>query len=116
MPLLDMFKSEQQSFELIFPREGPFDTHPQRMDRFIEEPLPSTLGGFAIAWVFFDVRNQARIEDELPIVSGIKTAIEVEIGASQVHTHLFRHLLQRFQALRQQHHIRFIDGPHGDGS
>src|SRR5262245_39510041 len=36
--------------------------------------------------------------------------------ASQVLPHLYRHLLQRFQALRQQHHIRFIDGRHGDGS
>jgi hypothetical protein len=36
VPLLDTFKSEQELLELIFPREGPFDTHPQRMDRFIE--------------------------------------------------------------------------------
>ena len=91
-----MFKSEQQSFELIFPREGPFDPHPQRMDRFIEEPLPSTLGGFAIAWVFFDVRNHAHIENAFAVVRGIKAAIEVEIGASQVQTYLLRHLLQRF--------------------
>ncbi len=36
VPLLDAFKSEQQPLELIFPGKGPFDTHPQRMDRFIE--------------------------------------------------------------------------------
>jgi hypothetical protein len=27
MPLLDTFKSQQQSFELIFPGKGPLDTH-----------------------------------------------------------------------------------------
>jgi hypothetical protein len=29
MPLLDTFKAEQQSFELIFPRKGALDAHPQ---------------------------------------------------------------------------------------
>jgi len=70
------------------------------MNRFIEEPLSSTLGGFAIAWIFFDVRNHARIEDALPIGSGLKAAIEVEIGTFEVQTDLFRHVLSRFQALR----------------
>jgi hypothetical protein len=45
MPLLDTFKSEQQSFELIFPREGTFDAHPQRMDGFVKEAFPSALRG-----------------------------------------------------------------------
>jgi len=40
VPLLDTFKSEQEPLELIFPRESPFDTHPQCMDSFIEnDPL-----------------------------------------------------------------------------
>ncbi len=51
VPLLDTFKSEQEPLELIFPRESPFDTHPQCMDSFIEEPLPSTFRGFAIELV-----------------------------------------------------------------
>jgi hypothetical protein len=49
------------------------------MDSSVEEPLPPTLGGLAIAWVFFDVGNQPRIEDHLPIVDRIKAAIEVDI-------------------------------------
>src|SRR5947209_20520674 len=53
--LLDAFKSEQQPLELVFPRKGPFDTHPQCMDGCIEEPLASALGGFAIAGILFDV-------------------------------------------------------------
>ena len=39
MPLLDTFKSEQQSLELIFPRKGALDTHPQGMDGGIKQPL-----------------------------------------------------------------------------
>jgi hypothetical protein len=86
------------------------------MDSFVESPLPSTLGGFASAWVCFEVRHHARIENTLAIVGGITATIEVEIGASQVHPHLLSHLLQRFQALRQQHHICCIHGSYWDGS
>ena len=44
VPLLDAFKTEQQPLELIFPRKGPLDPHPQRMDGGVEEALTSTLG------------------------------------------------------------------------
>ena len=47
--LLNAFKAEQQPLELVFPRKGPLDTHASRLDHGLEEPLPSTLGGFAIA-------------------------------------------------------------------
>ena len=49
VPLLDVFKSEQQPFKLIFPRKGPLDTHAQRMDGFVEEPFASTFGVLAVA-------------------------------------------------------------------
>ena len=58
MPPLDTFKSDQQSFELIFPGKGPFDTHAQRMHRGIEEPLASALGALAVARILGDVGNQ----------------------------------------------------------
>src|SRR6266852_8505059 len=48
VPLLDAFKSEQESLELVFPRKGPFDTHPQRMDGFVEQPLAPALGRLAV--------------------------------------------------------------------
>src|SRR5436190_1330656 len=67
VPLLDAFKSEQQPLELIFPGKGPFDTHPQRIDRGVEEPLAAALGALAVAWVLFDVGNHARIENALAI-------------------------------------------------
>jgi hypothetical protein len=41
---------------------------------------------------------------------------EVDIGASEVNPDLFGYLLQGFQTLRQEHHMRFIDGSHRDGS
>src|SRR5215470_19381286 len=80
MPLLDTFKAEQQSFELIFPREGALDAHPQRMDGFVEEAFPSALRGLAVAGILFDIGDQAGIENALPIVRGIKAAIQVEVG------------------------------------
>src|SRR5882724_5125461 len=65
--------------------------------------------------ILFDVRDHAGVEYALAISDRIKATIEVEIGASQVQPHLFRYLLQRLQALWQQHHIGLIDGCHGDG-
>jgi hypothetical protein len=63
-----------------------------------------------------NVGDHAGIEHALAIVSGIKAAIEVEVGASQVHPDLLGHLLQGLQALGKEHQIRFIHGSHGDGS
>src|SRR5713101_4278605 len=94
MPLLDTFKSEQQSFELIFPREAALDAHPQRMDGFVEEAFPSALRGLAVAGILFDIGDQAGIENALPIVRGIKAAIQVEVGTSEVQPDLLGHLLQ----------------------
>src|SRR5918911_5454154 len=61
VPLLDAFKAEEQPLEFVLPRKGPLDTHSQGMDSGVEQSLPPTLGGLAIAWVFFDVGNQPRI-------------------------------------------------------
>jgi hypothetical protein len=116
MPLLDTFKSEQQSFELIFPREGALDAHPQRMDGCVEEAFPSALRGLAVAGILFDIGDQAGIENALPIVRGIKAAIQIEVGTSEVQPDLLGHLLQGLQALGQEHHIRFIDRRHRDRS
>ena len=63
------------------------------MDGGVEQPLAPTLGGLAVARILFDVGNQARIENALAIVRGIKAAIEIEIGASEVQPDLFGHLL-----------------------
>ena len=65
------------------------------MDGFIEEPLASALGGFAIAGILFDVGDHPRIENALAIRSGVKAAIEIEISPSEVQPDLFGHLLQR---------------------
>jgi hypothetical protein len=114
VPVLDTFKTEQQPLEFVLPRKGPLDTHSQRMDGGVEQPLPPALGVLAVAGILWDIGDQARIEDALPIVCRIKTAIEIEIGPSEVQPDLFGHFLQRLQALRQQHHICFIDRSHRD--
>jgi hypothetical protein len=86
------------------------------MDGGVEQPLPPALGVLAVARILGDVGDQASIENALPIVHGIKTAIEVQVGASEVQPDLLGHLLQGVQALRQQHHIGFIDGSNRQGS
>jgi hypothetical protein len=83
------------------------------VDGGAEQPLPPALGVLAVAGILWDVRDQASTENALAIVRGIKAAIKGEIGASEVHTHRFGHLLQGFQALREQDHVGLIDGRHG---
>ena len=86
------------------------------MDRGVEEPLASALGALAVPGILWDVGDQARIENVRAIACGIKATIEVEIRASEVQPHLFGHAFQRFQTIREQDHIRFIDWRDGEGS
>ena len=69
------------------------------MDGFVEESLAPAFGGLAITGILFDVRDQARVENALAIACGVKAAIEVEVGSTEIYTDLFGHLFQRFQAL-----------------
>jgi hypothetical protein len=84
------------------------------MDRGVAQAVAPTLGGCAIAWVFFDVRHHVRIENALAIVRGSTAAIEVEGGTSHVHPDLLGHLLQGAQTLGKEHHIGLIDRSHRD--
>jgi hypothetical protein len=84
------------------------------MDGGVEEPLAPTFGALAVAGILWNAGDHAGIEDALPIMRGVKAAIEVEIGASEVHPDFFGHLLQGGQALWEQDHIGCIDGRHGD--
>jgi len=47
------------------------------VDRCVEEAFASALRRLAVAGIFFDIGDQAGIENALPVVRGIKTAIEV---------------------------------------
>ena len=84
------------------------------MDGGVEQPLPPALSALAVTGILWNIGNQARIEDALPIVRRIKTALEIELGTSEVPPDLCGHFLQCLQALWQQHHICFIDRSHRD--
>src|SRR5215475_14133556 len=86
------------------------------MDGFVEEAFASALGTLAVPAVLWDVGDQARIEHALAMVRRIKPTIEVERGASEVQPDLSGHLLQSFQTLRQQDHVRLMDGSNRQGS
>src|SRR5215510_16309322 len=89
MSLLDAFKAEQQPLELVFPRKGALDTHPQRMNDFVEEAFAPALRVLAVAGILFDIGDEARIENALAIVCRIKAAIQIEIGPSEIQPDLF---------------------------
>ena len=84
------------------------------MDHFIAEAFAAALGVLAMTRILCAVRNQPRIEYALPIACGIKAAIEVQVGPSEVQPDLFGYLFQRFQALREEDHVGLIDRSHGD--
>ncbi len=84
------------------------------MDRGVEQPLAPTLGALAVPRILLDVGDHTGIENALAIVGGIKAAIEVERGPSEVQPDLFGYLLQGVEALRQQDHVGLVDGSHGD--
>ena len=69
-------------------------------DGGVEQPLPPALGALAVAGILWDIGDQAGIKNALTIVRGIKAAIKVKVGTTEIYTNLFRHLFQRFQALR----------------
>jgi tetratricopeptide (TPR) repeat protein len=62
VPLLNMLKLQEELLELTFPRKGLIDTRPQGMDGGIEELLCPRFGGFAIAWVLFEVGDHTGVE------------------------------------------------------
>ena len=86
------------------------------MDGGIKQAFAASLGTLAVPAVLWDVGDEARIENALAIVRRINATIEVEIGAAEVHPDLFGHLLQGFQTLGQQDHVRLIDGSNRQGS
>src|SRR5208283_1141042 len=79
------------------------------MNGGIEQPLPPTLRGLPIAWVFLDVRYETRVEDRFAIVPGVEPAIQVEVGPLKVQIRESGHALQRVQPLWQEHRICFVD-------
>jgi hypothetical protein len=66
------------------------------MDGGVEEAFATTLRRRAVARILCDVRDQAGIENALPIMRGINTPIEVEIRSAAVQPNLLGYLFQRF--------------------
>ena len=58
------------------------------MDGGVEQAFAAALGALAVTRILFDVGDQAGIEHARVIMGGINATVEVEIGASEVHTHL----------------------------
>jgi hypothetical protein len=64
--------------------------------------------------VISKMRTAARLGNALALGRGIKAAIKVARGPSEVHPALFGSRLQGVEALRQQDHGGLVDGRHGD--
>ena len=85
------------------------------MDHGIEKAFASALGVLAITRIFFDVGDHAGVENAFAIVRGIKATIEVEVGSTEIYTHLCGHLFQRFQAFTRTMSVA-LTGATGTGA
>ena len=115
VPLLEPFKAEQQSLELVFPRKRPLDAHASCVDGRVTEAFAPSLGGLTVEGMLLALGEQAGIKNTRAMVRGVKAAIQVEIGASEVHADLLGSLRHGFQALWEQDHVGLLDRRHGDG-
>ena len=86
------------------------------MDSGVEEAFAAALGELAVTGVLLDIGDEADIKNTLTIRSGVKATVEIDISASEGQPDLFRHLFQRFQALREQDHVGLVDGCHRNRS
>src|SRR5712692_8459583 len=65
--------------------------------------------------MLFAVGDHAGVDNALPMVRGITAGVEMDVSASEVYTDLLGDLLQGFQPLGQQDHVRLMDGSNGEG-
>src|ERR1700686_41896 len=86
------------------------------MDGGVEQPPPPAFQRLPVTRVFFDVRNEPRVEDRFAIVSRIESAIQVEVRAVDFQVREFGHALQRVQSLWEEHRVCFIDWYNGTGA
>src|ERR1700692_4462095 len=84
------------------------------MDGGIEQALPPTPRALPVARVFFDVRNEPRVEYRSAIVPGVKSTIQVEVRTIYLQIRESGDALQRIQSLWQEHCICFIDWHNGN--
>ena len=73
--------TQSQGTKFIDPGKGSFTGKPLRVDRFVEEPLPSPFDPLTITLIFGDVGNDSMIETDFASSTGIEGAIRIEVGA-----------------------------------
>ena len=71
-------KADEQGSELIHPGKAAFVGKASLVDVGVEQTFAPAFGGFAVALVFGDVRDQAMVEADLAGFTGIEGAVSVE--------------------------------------
>ena len=116
VPLRHALKPQEASLAFGLPRQGPLAPGASRLEGFLAQPRAPALGPLAVAGMFLEGGEHAGMEQALPMVRGIKAAVEGEGGAAHVAPDRLGSLLQGLQARRKEPHRRVMDGSHGAGS
>src|SRR5260221_2413149 len=107
--LTEAIEAKQQSPELVFPSEHPFD-RPESLfkNSRLEERLAASLGSFSAARIRVDVGNHAAIENGFAVRPTIVDAIQTDDGALKVHAHRPGDACHFGQSLSQQRRLNAI--------
>ena len=75
-------KTNKNSAEFIYPSESAFTNEATFIYFSIEQTLATTLNGFAVTVIFWDVRHKLMVETGFASLEGIESGISIEKCAS----------------------------------
>jgi hypothetical protein len=108
-------KPDQQTFEFVDPSKGSFRHKALFVHGWVKMALAPTLGTFAIALIFRDIRSYTAIPEQFTRLFCIKSTICIKIGVRICEFKLIKLLKQVFEAIGQVVTIIMVPSYHFTG-
>ena len=109
------FKSDKKPLEFIDPGKRAFHDKAFFVHRAVKMALAPTLGTFAIALIFGDIRSYTTIPEQLTRLFCVKSTIGIKVGVRICEFKLIKLLKQIFQASSQVVTIIMVPSNHYAG-
>jgi hypothetical protein len=108
-------KPNQQTLEFVDPCKGSFSHKALFVYGWVKMALAPTLGTFAIALIFGDIRSDTTIPEQLTRLFCVKSTIGIKVGVCICEFKLIKLLKQVFQASSQVVTIIMVPSNHFAG-
>ena len=108
-------KPDQETFEFVDPGEGSFSHEALFVHGWVKMALAPTLGAFAIALIFRDIRSYTAIPEQFTRLFCVKSTICIKIGVRICEFKPIKLLKQVFQASGQIVTIIMVPSNHFTG-